>query len=202
MPGPRGGGSPAFVDPELTAEQGHPVWLPETGAASLRLGATSFDGRTPDRRGLLIPALPNVEHILLDTAGRQHVFLRAGAVSLQLAIIGQDGITAPATLGLQLSRRHDIGALSEALAGLEALLSGRPAGAPPHWTAETERRRDALIAVDCDHAGLTLRATAVVIYGRQRVDRDWPGKGLKDRMRRNRQRGLALCSGGYRNLLR
>jgi hypothetical protein len=41
-----------------------------------------------------------------------------------------------------------------------------------------------------------------VIHGWQRVDRDWPGKGLRDRMRRSRQRGLALCSGRYRDLLR
>jgi hypothetical protein len=168
----------------------------------LHLDAASLDGPTPDRPGLLIPALPNVEHILLDTAGRQHVLLRAGAMSLQLTISGQDGIIAPATLGLRLGRRQDISTLSAALAGLEALLSGRLAGAPPHWTAETERHRDALIALDCYRAGLTLRATAVVIYGPQRVDRDWPGKGLRDRMRRSRQRGRALCDGGYRDLLR
>jgi hypothetical protein len=177
------------------------VWLPETGAAFLRLDAASLDGPTLDRPGLLIPALPNVEHILLDTAGRQHVLLRAGATSLQLTISGQDGIIAPATLGLRLGAPNDIGTLSEALAGLEALLFGKLAGAPPQWTAETERRRD-LIALDCYHAGLTLRETAVVIYGRQRVDRDWPGKGLRDRMRRCRQRGRALCDAGYRDLLR
>jgi hypothetical protein len=186
----------------VTAEHGHPVWLPETGAASLHLDVAPLHGPTPDRPGLLIPAIPNVEHIILDTAGRQHVLLRAGAASLQLAIAGQDGITAPATLGLRLTRRHDIGALSEALAGLEALLSGRLASAPLHWTAESVRHRDALIAVDCYRVGLTLRETAVIIYGRQRVDRDWPGMGLKDRMRRSRQRGLALCGGGYRDLLR
>jgi hypothetical protein len=123
-------------------------------------------------------------------------------MSLQLTISGHAGIISPAIFGLRLGARHDIGALSEALAELEALLSGRLAGAPPHWTAETERHRDALIAVDCDRAGLTLRATAVVIYDRQRVDRDWPGKGLRDRMRRNRQRGRAFCDGGYRDLLR
>jgi hypothetical protein len=121
---------------------------------------------------------------------------------LQLTISRQDGIIAPATLGLRLSRRRDISALSEALAWLEALLSGKLAGASPPWTADTERRRDALIALDCNHAGLTLRETAVVIYGRQRVDRDWPGKGLRDRMRRCRQRGRALCDGAYRDLLR
>ncbi|NJO32218.1 MAG: DUF2285 domain-containing protein, partial [Rhodospirillales bacterium] len=51
-------------------------------------------------------------------------------------------------------------------------------------------------------AGLTLRETAVVIYGRHRIDRDWPGTALRDRMRRCRQRGHALCNGGYRDLLR
>jgi hypothetical protein len=178
------------------------VWLPETGAAFLRLDAASLDGPTLDRPGLLIPALPNVEHILLDTAGHQHVILRAGATSVQLTISGQDGIIAPATLGLRLGAPNDIGTLGEALAGLEALLSSKLAGSPPQWTAETERRRDALIALDCYHAGLTLRETAVVIYGRQRVHRDWPGKGLRDRMRRCRQRGRALCDGGYRDLLR
>jgi hypothetical protein len=193
---------PAFVDPELTARQGQPVWLPETGAAFLRLDAASLERPTPDSPGLLIPALPNVEHILLDTAGRQHVILRAGATSLQLTISGHDGIIAPATLGLRLGRRRDIRMLSEALAGLEAILSGRLADAQPHWTAETKRHRDALIALDCDRADLTLRATAVVIYGRKRIDRDWPGKGLWDRMRRSRQRGRALCAGGYRDLLR
>jgi hypothetical protein len=40
------------------------------------------------------------------------------------------------------------------------------------------------------------------MYGWQRVDRDWPGKGLRDRMRRSRKRGLALCNGGYLDLLR
>jgi hypothetical protein len=105
---------------------------------------------------------------------------------------------------LDLGSRHDIRTVKDALATLEAVLSVPQglANAPPLWTAETERLRDALIALDCDRAGLTLRDTAVVIYGRQRVDRDWPGKGLRDRMRRSRQRGLALCNGGYRDLLR
>ena len=90
------------------------------------------------------------------------------------------------------------------VAALEGLLSAydSPASTAPRWTAETERLRDALIALDCYRAGATLRETAVVIYGHQRVDRDWPGKGLRDRMRRSRQRGLALCNGGYRDLLR
>ncbi len=123
---------------------------------------------------------------------------------MQLTITGSDGIIAPTSLALRLHRRGDIGVLGGALATLDSLLSvsdGFPT-TPPGWTAETERLRDALIALDCHRAGLTLRETAVVIYGRQRVDRDWPGKGLRDRMRRSRQRGQALCNGGYLDLLR
>jgi hypothetical protein len=180
------------------------VWLPETGAAALCLDVVSLDGSTANRPGLLISALPNVEHILLDTAERQHVILRAGSISMQLTISGQGGIIAPAVLALRLRHRHDLSTLSDALADLEALLSasGSPTSPPPRWTAETERRRDALIALDCYRAGATLRETAVVIHGQQRIERDWPGKGLRDRMRRCRQRGLALCNGDYREFLR
>jgi hypothetical protein len=159
---------------------------------------------TDDRPGLLVTVLPNVEHILLDTVGRQHVILRSGSAFLQLTITGSDGIIAPTILVLRLHCRDDVGVVSEALATLDSLISVRDglASTPPSWTAETERLRDALIAIDCYRAGLTLRETAVVIYGRQRVDRDWPGKGLRDRMRRSRQRGLALCNSAYLGLLR
>ncbi|MGE4057186.1 MAG: DUF2285 domain-containing protein [Vicinamibacterales bacterium] len=123
---------------------------------------------------------------------------------MQLTITGSDGIIAPTVLVLRLHRRDDVGVVSEALATLDSLISARDGlgSTSPGWTAATGRLRDALIAVDCHRAGLTLREMAVVIYGRQRVDRDWPGKGLRDRMRRNRQRGLALCNGTYLDLLR
>jgi hypothetical protein len=121
-----------------------------------------------------------------------------------MTINGHQCIIFPATLAVHLGSRHDIRTVKDALAALEAVLSipERLSSPPSLWTAETKRFRDALIALDCRRAGLTLRDTAVVIYGRQRVDRDWPGKGLRDRMRRSRQRGLALCNGGYRDLLR
>ena len=64
------------------------------------------------------------------------------------------------------------------------------------------RLRDALIALDGDRAGATLREIAIVIYGRERIERDWPGKGLERRLRRDLQRGRALCNAGYRNLIR
>jgi hypothetical protein len=63
------------------------------------------------------------------------------------------------------------------------------------------RLRDALIALDGHRAGATLREIAIVIYGRERIERDWPGKGLERRLRRDLQRGQALCNAGYRDLI-
>ena len=90
------------------------------------------------------------------------------------------------------------------LAALEGILSGSHhlPRAPPHWTARTKRLRDALIALDCRRAGAVCAEIAVVIYGRERIEREWPGKGLRQRLRRDLQRGRALCNGGYRGLHR
>jgi hypothetical protein len=158
----------------------------------------------PDGPGLLLPDLANVEHILLDTLGRQHIVLRAGSTCLQLTIDGQHGIIAPAVLVVRVQRRDDIGTVIELLTRLEKLFGAPrpPTSGIAHWTAETERLRDALIALDAYRAGATLRQTAVIIYGAKRIDRDWPGKGLRVRMHRNLHRGLAMCTGSYRDLLR
>jgi hypothetical protein len=187
----------------LTATQGNPVWLPETGTRRLRFTAEPTPEATDDRIGLLLPALPNVEHILLDTLGRQHVIVRSGAVALQLTITEHNAVIAPVALRFRLHRRHEIGVAAEQLVKLHRLLSAYSVTrAPPRWTAETKRLRDALIALDGHRAGATLRETAIVIYGRERIEREWPGKGLRQRLRRSLQRGQALCNGGYRDLLR
>lgn len=204
MSAPRGGASAAFVDPRLTAAQAHPVWLPQTATDPLCLTAHPIHQQSGSPAGVFIPALPNVEHVLIDTLGRQHVILRAGAVYLQLTIDGSGAVVAPVALSVLVAQRHAIGAAAERLGKLDGLVSASPDVpiASARWTAETKRFRDALIAHDGHRAGATLRETATVIYGRLRIERDWPGKGLRHRLRRDLQRGIALCNGGYRQLLR
>jgi hypothetical protein len=147
--------------------------------------------------------LPNVEHILLDTLGRQHVILRARGTTLQLTIVGAQAIIAPVAFSFLVRNNHEIAAVSHHLSKLEGLLSSsRPhVDAPPRWTARTRKLRDALIALDGRRAGATNRQIAAVIYGHDWVERDWPNSGLQDRLRRDLQRGLALSNGGYRDLL-
>jgi hypothetical protein len=200
---PRRGASVAFADPRLPAERAHPVWLPETGAARLHFTAQPIGDAAGDRLGLRISAFANVEHVLFDAAGRQHAVLRSGGCSMQFLITGDNAVIAPVALSVVLQLRHDIGPMVKDLAHLKTLLSAKPrkAGVPPRWTAETMRLRDALIALDGHRAGATLREIAIVIYGRERIERDWPGKGLERRLRRDLQRGQALCNAGYRDLI-
>jgi hypothetical protein len=129
--------------------------------------------------------------------------LRAGSTSMQLIVSGCDTVIGPVELGLSLCHRREIGGAAKELAALEGVLSGRQLrGTPPPWTAQTKRFRDALIAFDCRRAGATPRQNAVVIYGPERIEGEWPGNGLRQRVRRDVKRGEALCDGGYRSLLR
>jgi hypothetical protein len=204
MSAPSAGASVAFADPRLKAEQALPVWLPEAGAARLRFTACPGGDAHGDRPGVRVSGLPNVEHVLLDAAGRQHVVLRSGASAMQLLISGGDAIVGPVVLGVCLSKRQEIGTAAKDLSALEGVLCApnTPRSGVPGWTAQSLRLRDALVALDGHRAGATLRETASLIYGRERIGRDWPDAGLRQRLRRDLQRGQALCAGGYRDLIR
>jgi hypothetical protein len=187
----------------LTAAEAHPVWLAETGPHTLSLAARALQEMGSRPPGVRVAALSNVAHILIDALGRQHVIVRCGPASMHLVISGSAAIIGPVILGADVDERGAIGAVADRLARLERLLSAPPPDiVPPPWTAETLRLRDALIALDGEPAAATLPEIGAVIYGRERIERDWPGKGLRQRLRRDQLRGLALCGGGYRRLLR
>ena len=186
----------------MTAAQVHPVWSPQAGTHTLRLTARAINETSCTAPGLLVAALPNVAHILIDTVGRQHAVVRCGVTHMHLVVGGQPVVIAPVVLSAYVDERNAIAVVAEQLARFHRLLSASADTADTRWTAETLRLRDALIALDGYHAGATLPEIAAVIYGEERIERDWPAKGLRQRVRRAQQRGVALCNGGYRHLLR
>jgi hypothetical protein len=159
---------------------------------------------TGDRPGLRLSELPNIEHILIDAGGRQHVVVRSRTVPRQLLVTGHNALIAPVIFEISLCRRSDVATAARELHDLGSLLSaGRGTAAKSaRWTPRTARYRDALIALDGDRAGARPRDIAVVICGRERIERDWPDRGLRLRVQRALSRGESLCNDGYRELLR
>jgi hypothetical protein len=151
---------------------------------------------------VFVPALPSLEHILVDARGRQHVVLRANGVSIQLVIEGADVVSEPVAITFLVRGLGAIGRAADHLATLRRILSPTARlSVLPRWTPTTRKLRDALVALDGRAAGARYRDIAVVLHGIAYVERNWQ-TGLKERIRRHLKRGLVLSAGRYRHLLR
>ena len=195
------GRSAAFADPGLTALEAHHVWLPEAGTSAFPAMAGPVELPAADD-SVFVPALPSLEHILIDSRGRQHVVLRANGVALQLVIEGADVAAGPVAVTFLVRGLGALRQASDHLATLRRILSpASERSAPPRWTPTTRKLRDALLALDGRAAGASYYEVAIVRYGIEYVERNWR-TGLKRSMRHHLRRGLELSRGGYRDLLR
>lgn len=146
--------------------------------------------------------LPAAVHLLIDHRKRSHLLLICGNLALQLLIEGADLLTGPVCLNFIIPGIAKINNAIEKLATLRQLLT-KPFDLPhtsSKWGPNTLKLRNALIALDAHAAGASYRDVATVIFGEDRVVRDWPDP-LKDRIRRSLRRGQALVNGGYRTLI-
>jgi hypothetical protein len=186
----------------LGALQARPVWLPQAGASTLQAEAASAGTVASQAEGLVdMCALPSLEHILVEAGGRQQVVLRANGAVLQLTITGADVTAGPVHLSLRVEGLKIREACDDFAALARILAPSSGLARLPRWTATTRKLRNALIALDGRAAGASYRDLAVLIYGRAYVEGNWY-TGLKERMRRDLQRGLVLSGGGYRDFLR
>jgi hypothetical protein len=155
-----------------------------------------------DDASVFVPALPSLEHILIDSRGRQHVVLRANGVALQLVIEGADVAAGPVAVSFLVRGLGALRQASDHLATLRRILSpASERSAPPRWTPTTRKLRDALLALDGRAAGASYYEVAIVRYGIEYVERNWR-TGLKRSMRHHLRRGIELSRDGYRDLLR
>jgi hypothetical protein len=182
--------------------QARHVWSPEAGASVLRAEARVPERSSLQDAGVLHSALQNIEHILVDGDGRQHVVLRRNGTSLQLLIDGPEITDQSVEITFLVQGLGAIQETREHLATLRRIISPQsPRSALPRWTATARKLHAALVALDGRTAGASRRDVAVVLYGLHYVKRNWE-TGLKRRMRHHLRRGLELSRGGFRNLLR
>ena len=167
----------------------------------LRAQASPLEHSHAQDRGLILPGLPSLEHVLVDVHGRQHVVMRGNGSSLQLAIDGPEIAVQPVAITFLVQGLGAIRETCEHLATLRRIVSPPPRPGLPRWTPATRKLHAALVALDGRAAGATHRDVAIVLYGLDYVKRNWES-GLKRRMRHHLMHGLKLSRGGYRKLLR
>ncbi|WP_170937232.1 MULTISPECIES: DUF2285 domain-containing protein [Rhodomicrobium] len=122
---------------------------------------------------------------------------------MQLLIEGADLLSGPVTLNFIIPGIAELGSAIDKLSTLRRILTYSPQIQPAlrSWSTQTLRLRNALIALDGHAAGASYREIAAIIFGKERVTKDWPDPSLKDRVRRSLRRGQAYANGGYRVLI-
>lgn len=122
---------------------------------------------------------------------------------MQLLIEGADLLSGPVSLTFITHGIAEIGSTIDKLSKLRRILNcpSKLQHAPRRWSAQEIRLRNALLALDGHAAGSSYREIATIIFGKERVARDWPDPSLKDRVRRSLSRGQAYANEGYRTLI-
>ena len=195
------GRSDPFVDPSLTAQNAHPIYSPLATQGVLSAIATASN--RADDGGIFVPALPALEHILVDPAGHQHLLLRGNGAVLQLEIEGADVEKGPVRLAFKAHSIDMIGLIGSHLCDLERILSNDVTIASlAAWTTRKVNLRDAIAVHDFRTAGRRYYDAAIFLHGIEIVERDWSTGILPARMRRNWLRAQQFISGGWRTFLK
>ena len=140
-------------------------------------------------------------HVILGPAGEEYLLLRDSEQAVTLRLYGSRVSIAPVAASFVVEATAQAGEAVPAVKRASDLLFR--SRHRTHGSRERLLARDALIAVDADCAGASLRETAELIHGVEFVRREWSGGNgwLKLRMRRARAKGRELCDGGYRRWL-
>lgn len=139
---------------------------------------------------------------LVDTAGHEHMLVRGNGQVVQVECTGMSMLSpVPVRLAFIIGDTVNFCDRYKILKDAQCVY-GEPDDRRS-WTRTSLALRNALIAHDCETAGLSLRETAAVIYGKSRSDEAWAAadRAIKDEMRRARKRGRELVAGRYLDLL-
>ena len=136
--------------------------------------------------------------------GSHHLLFGKSGPTVQIRVRGAD-IAEPAHLlvGAVVASR-DLKSHLRSLERFSGLITGMSAPSNSLLRGAKPQRLGLILRIlDGRLAGASYREIAIVLFGRDRVERDWDQSDnhLKNCIRRAAQRGKTLMEGGYRNLL-
>ena len=147
---------------------------------------------------------PNLRKAVAAEDGSHHLLFGKSGPTVQIHVRGAD-IAEPVHLlvGAVVASR-DLKSHLRSLERFSGLITGM--SAPSNYllcSPKSQRLGLILRILDGRLAGASYREIAVVLFGRNRVERDWDQSDnhLKNRIRRAAQRGKFLMEGGYRDFL-
>jgi hypothetical protein len=150
--------------------------------------------------------LATVRRILIDVLGTEHIVLQAGFHTITLRSQGASVIDAPVNLTFLVRGLSAVANAPRLLRLARSMLhpaqhAKLDAEGPAPWH---RKLRQALVALDGDQAGASLRQIAVALFGRRRADEAWRtgDTSLKQQVHRAVAKGRALSDGGHVDLLR
>ena len=141
---------------------------------------------------------------LTDTSGRELLLLEGNGCVVQVSCTGMSLLAMePVRMRFLIDGGESLEQKYRILKEAHRIYGDSSVQEPVTWSRGALILRNALIAFDCHAAGLSLRDTAAVIYGKDRAEEAWagPSRSMKDEMRRARDRGIELVESGYRELL-
>ena len=188
-----------FSSPDKTALEVTAFWLPECLTSIAFCEAMTANDNEEEQLSLVSFA---GQRAVLATPNREVVSIERGCRSANLVVTDGSFLVGKRAFkfhhnGLKSAARH-----FETLKLLTQFATEIGNSTSPMASSDC-KYRDYLVALDGRLAGKSYRDIAEVLYGSDRIGAYWADdtRGLKSKVRRAVECGLALMNGGYRDLL-
>lgn len=190
-----------FPNPDVPAPLARTFWMPDTDPDLLEIRVTS---RLPNETDTIYERSVRtckVTHFT-DLERIEHILLNGANCTAQARCSGRTLISLkPVKMSLAMRGTFDLNDHIQMHKRSEMVFDPAPEH-PLIWRGRANRLRNALICLDVKEAGLELRRAAEIMFGEDRIARDWnSSKSLRVRVRSYYRTGQKLRDGGYRNLL-
>lgn len=188
-------------DPDLRFTDTPILWSADIDPSVLRVTASPA---ADDRSAFDLRRWGAAATLVIGSQGEESLLLRDGGPGLRIDIVCGSLLNGPVTLLHDFGWVHDV---EPAIVALRRYLHLCRTGELPTLrratNQATRRLIEALRVHDALAGGASIRDVGVVLFGIDRIQAEWPGRGeaLKSHCRRLIALSRLMASGGYRTLL-